>query len=225
MGAPHLKLGALVGLHMWQPLVQLRPHAPHGPGAPSFARRSGTAPPTPLARASQQQQQQQPASLSEGGAPGPGALARANSLSVDLVRSGVAWLMSAWREAAAAADDGGVAAAPGGGAARWGPQARGGLPASLLGPNSSGAHLFASLGASAQLGWFQKRALDWTRVSARLDIGGPGPSMWLPSGKALPPQPVWTTAVLSVGQQLVGPLRLFADLRCGPPVCCCCAWG
>jgi hypothetical protein len=39
---------------------------------------------------------------------------------------------------------------------------------------------FASLAASAQFGWFQHRAADFTSLSAKLDLGLPAPKQLQP---------------------------------------------
>ncbi|KAL6758991.1 hypothetical protein V8C86DRAFT_1387143 [Haematococcus lacustris] len=86
---------------------------------------------------------------------------------------------------------------------------------------------FASLGAALQLGWCQYAVADFTRLSAKLDLGLPAVSH-RPPGKGQPQQQqqqqqhpafglegrgAWHALTLSLRQQLVGPLRGCVDLR------------
>uniref|UniRef100_A0A7S3R0U4 Uncharacterized protein n=2 Tax=Dunaliella tertiolecta TaxID=3047 RepID=A0A7S3R0U4_DUNTE len=78
---------------------------------------------------------------------------------------------------------------------------------------------FASAGASLQLGWFQRPALDYTRLVAKLDLGVPGSAQQAAGSSNMHPafgleqRGVWHALTLSLRQQLMGPLRFCADLR------------
>ncbi|KAJ9507497.1 hypothetical protein QJQ45_006479 [Haematococcus lacustris] len=83
---------------------------------------------------------------------------------------------------------------------------------------------FASLGAALQLGWCQYAAADFTRLSAKLDLGLPAVShrppgksqqqqqQWPHPAFGLEGRGAWHALTLSLRQQLVGPLRGCVDL-------------
>ncbi|KAI8475001.1 MAG: hypothetical protein J3K34DRAFT_456450 [Monoraphidium minutum] len=145
------------------------------------------------------------------------------------------------RRAAAGESEGDGAAAPG---ARLGPGAwlrqaggagrgllEGVLVGGLGGLGSFGSHLardvgvrlFASGGASLQLGRMRRNFLDFTRLEATVDAGLTGPKVGGGGGErrgcarhpafGLDEGGAWHALTLSATQQLAGPVRLRADWR------------
>lgn len=82
--------------------------------------------------------------------------------------------------------------------------------------------IFASAGASAQVGRFTRPFMDFTSLAARLDAGltsqhtgggGMGEGAVPQTAFALEGRNIWHAATLSVAQQLIGPVRVRADMR------------